>query len=178
MSPTTSARALAGAAVSAVALAALAFPGAASASVTVDCAADNTALLAAAETAVVDAQADRLAANRPLGLLLRPERRETLAEFQADLDAVRVLEAQAREDDLTAEELDAVLEALGLLAAELEHAIRLLEETTALRAGIEAGRADATAALEAAQVALAELEAALDACTVVEDGESKTVAIP
>ena len=171
MSPVIPARALAGAAVSAVALAALALPGPASADVTVDCAADNPALLTAAETAVADAKAVRLAANRPLGLLMQAERRETRAEVRAAREAIKALRAEARDLALTDEERAALLASLDEQSDALRHALRLLESKRALLAEIKAERTEARAALADARTALAELRAALEACEGAEEVE-------
>jgi hypothetical protein len=190
MPPVIPARALAGAAVSAVALATLAFPGPASADVTVDCTADNTALLTAAETAVADAKATRLAANRPLGLLMQAERRETRAEVRAAREAVKALRAEARDRDLTDEERAALRASLEEQSDALRHALRLLESKRALLAEIKADRAEARAVLADARAALAELRAALEDCEGAEEveepvedpvddgGDTGTVAIP
>ena len=157
------------AAVSAVALACLAIPGAASASVTVDCAADNSGLVAAAETAVADAKVVRLAANRPLGLLMQAERREARAAVRAAREALRALRAESRNRELTDEERDALLASVAEQSAALRHATRLLESKRALLAEIKAGRTDAKAALAEARAALVELRAALAACTATEE---------
>ena len=176
MSPVIPARALVGAAVSAVAFAALTVP-AGSAEVAVDCAADNTALVAAAETAVADAKAVRLAANRPLGLLMQAERRETRTEVRIAREALQELRAEARDRDLTDEERAVLVAAVDEQSAALRHAMRLLESKRALLAEIKAGREEAKAALADARSALAELRAALDACAVDEetvDGDQDT----
>ena len=165
----TPARGLARAAVSAVALAALAIPGTASASVTVDCTADSSGLLAAAEAAVVDAKAVRLAANRPLGLLLQAERRETRAEVRAAREALRALRAQAHDRTLSDEERDALMASVSEQSSALRHALRLLESKRARLAEIKSDRSAAKAALAEARAALVELRAALAACTEAEE---------
>lgn len=185
--PPTPARVLARAAVSAVAFASLAVPAAATASVTVDCAADNSVLLTSAETAVAEAKAVRLAANRPLGLLMQVERGAARAEARTARAVIRALRMEARDRDLSEEERAALLASLEEQSDALRHSLRLLESRRALLAEIKAGRTDAKAALKAVRTALVELRAALDACTVVEepveedpveDEDGRTVAIP
>ncbi len=157
-------RLLVRATVSTVALAALAVPVAASAAVEVDCSADNSALLAAAQNAVDEAKAGRLSVNRPLGLLSRNELRDTRDEVAVIRATIQELRNQLRSPDLTADQRAALETRIAQQSALVRHAQRILEFRQRLLSELKGYKNEADVDLAAATAALDELEAALDAC--------------
>jgi hypothetical protein len=147
-----------------VALAGLGVPAAASAAVTVDCSADNTTLVAEAEARVADAKTVRLAANRPLGLLARVERRDTHDETKVSRLSLRELRELAADPGLTEAERAALEAVIAEESDALRAAQRLLELKQVLLSEIQAVRDSSDAALAAAEADLADLRSALDAC--------------